>query len=61
MTPLPPVLDSAKLIAFLKDCRMDQESMPERRYMYALGRNTLVDVLLVAAYSGEFDCDGDKE
>lgn len=59
MTPhgLPTTMDTAKVIEYLKQCRASTEDAPDRRYMYLLGRNTLVDVLLVAIYTGEFDVD----
>lgn len=52
---LPDKLDTAKLIEFLKSCHSDMTDVPDRRYMYLLGRTTLVDILLVAIYCGEFD------
>lgn len=55
MKGLPETLDTAKMLAYLKSCRSNTEDIPDRRYMYLLGRNTLVDVLLVAIYTGEFD------
>ena len=52
---LPDTLSTQKVIAYLKSCKVDMTNMPNRKYMYALGRNTLADVLLVAVYCGEMD------
>lgn len=54
---LPETLSTAKVIEYLKTCKCDLKDVPDRRYMYLLGRNTLADILLVAVYCGEFDPD----
>jgi len=61
MNPLPSTLDSAKLIEFLKSSKINMDGIPDRRYAYALGRNQYVDTLLIAAYSGEFDEEPQRE
>ena len=50
-----------KLIEHLKNSKVDASSVPDSNwYLYATGRNTLVDILLVNIYLGEFDEDEEK-
>ena len=57
-----PQLSRQKLIAYIKSAKIDTTGIDNHnRYMYSLGRNTLVDVLIAGIYFGDFDEDGDKK
>jgi len=50
----PETISTAKLITWLKDAKVDTHNVPDNKYLYSMGRNLLVDLLLVSIYSGEF-------
>ena len=49
-------LSRPKLIAYLKSQYIDKKNITkESMYLYATGRNSLADNLLISIISGEFD------
>ena len=51
-----PSISREKLIAFLRAMRQDQApSGNDMGYMYTLGRNVSIDLVLASIYCGDFD------
>ena len=53
MTP-PDTLSKRRVVDFLKQARVKTEGMNDNLFLYSVGRNGLIDYMLVAVMCGDF-------